>query len=144
VSASRFQALSYLAYRALLAHPFKRLRQEGSGLERFLESYAGADLSPTPEEDRAVAEAASACVGCGLCEARCPPPAGRPTLTCLGLPALFRLHGRSSELLAHARRTLEECAACAACDDTCPTGVPISRVVKYMAARARAETRAAG
>ena len=71
MAASRFRALSYLAYRALLAHPLKRVRQRGDGLDRFLASYGGNGLVPTDPDDRAIGEAASACIGCGLCEVRC-------------------------------------------------------------------------
>jgi heterodisulfide reductase subunit C len=131
VSASRFRALSYLAYRALLAHPFKRLRAEGSGLERFLKNYAGEGLVPTRPADRAVGEAASACIDCGLCASACDLAGAAPEVRALGLPAVFRLLGRSSAELVHARAALEACAACGACDPICPTGVPISDVVRH-------------
>jgi succinate dehydrogenase/fumarate reductase-like Fe-S protein len=136
VSASRFQALSYLAYRAALAHPLKRLRTEGSGLDRFLANYADEGLVPTPPEDRAVAEAASACIACGLCETGCDVVGAAPSIRALGLHAAFRLYGRSSVDLPYAREALRACAACEGCDALCPTGVPITRVVAHLLARA--------
>jgi succinate dehydrogenase/fumarate reductase-like Fe-S protein len=135
VSSSRFRALSYLGYRATLAHPFKRLRQEATGLERFLASYGSEGLTPTRPEDRDAGEAASACIGCGLCETRCDLASAVPTVRSLGLHAAFRLYGRSSVELPHAREALQACAACGECDSICPTGVPISRIVQQLLAR---------
>ena len=52
-------ALAYLGWRALVAHPLKRLfRQRGTGLERFRAAYVSEGLVPTRPEDRAVGEAA--------------------------------------------------------------------------------------
>lgn len=137
MSASRLRSLSYLAYRAFLAHPFKRLGASGTGLERFLASYAGEGLVPTALEDRALDEAASACIACGLCEPACELAGVIPSVRDLGVHAAFRLYGRSGLELAHAREALAECARCGGrCDGTCPTGVPISRIVKRLLARA--------
>lgn len=137
MGSSRVRALAYLGYRALVAHPFKRLRQEGTGLERFLANYAAEGLAPTRPEDRAIGEAASACIACGLCEVACDLAAAIPAVRSLGVHAAFRLYGRSSAELSHAREALEACARCDACERTCPTGVPISRITRHLLARAR-------
>jgi ferredoxin len=138
VSASRPRALSYLAYRALLAHPLKRLRHRSAGLDRFLASYAVEGLVPTDPGDRSIGQAASACIGCGLCEVGCELAAAVPTVRALGLHAAFRLYGRSSAELPYAREALEACSACAGCDPACPTGVPISRIVRHLLGRVSA------
>ncbi len=144
MSASRFRALSYLAYRALLAHPLKRLRNQGTGLERFMASYAAEGLVPTRPEDRALGEAASACIGCGLCEPACDLAGAVPSIRALGVHAAFRLYGRSSAELGFARAALEACAGCGTrCDGTCPMGLPISAVVRGLLARAAAPPGAA-
>jgi heterodisulfide reductase subunit C len=135
------RALAYLGWRALVAHPLKRaFRQRGTGLERFSAAYVAEGLVPTRVEDRAVGEAASACISCGLCEAGCELAGASPEVRALGLHAAFRLYARSSTELPLAREALAACAACAGCDALCPTGVPISRVVAHLhaaAARAR-------
>ncbi len=137
MASSRVRALSYLGYRALVAHPLKRLRHEGTGLERFLAHYAGEGLAPTRPEDRAIGEAASACIGCGLCEVACDLAAAAPAVRALGLHAAFRLYGRSAAELPHAAEALDACSRCDACEGTCPAGVPIARVVRHLLERAR-------
>jgi succinate dehydrogenase/fumarate reductase-like Fe-S protein len=141
---TRLGALSYLGYRAILAQPLKRLAYRGSGLERFLENYAGEGLVPTSLEERAAGEAASACIGCGLCETRCDLARAVPGARALGLHAAFRLYGKSGAELALAGAALAECRACHECEALCPTGVPIAGVVRHLLARAvSASSRAA-
>jgi heterodisulfide reductase subunit C len=127
------RALAYLGWRALVAHPLKRaFRQPGTGLERFSAAYVSEGLVPTRTEDRAVGEAAAACISCGLCELGCDLARASPELRALGLHAAFRLYSKSSTELPLAREALAACAGCAGCDALCPTGVPISRVVAHL------------
>ncbi|MBI5069721.1 MAG: 4Fe-4S dicluster domain-containing protein [Deltaproteobacteria bacterium] len=126
------RALAYLGYRAIVAHPLKRLSRRGTGLARFEAAYAAEGLRPTTPEERAVRAAASACVGCGLCEPHCA-IAGGPEVRALGLQAVFRLYTRSAEDLRRARSALRQCAGCTGCDAACPTGVPIARILRHLA-----------
>jgi heterodisulfide reductase subunit C len=133
--ASRFSALAYLGYRAVLAHPLKRLRQVGSGSERFLASYAPEGLVPTRPEDQRIGEEASACIACGLCETACDLAPAIPSIRALGLHAVFRLYSKSSVELPWASAALDACETCTGCDGICPTGVPISRIVASLRER---------
>jgi succinate dehydrogenase/fumarate reductase-like Fe-S protein len=133
---SRLSALSYLAWRALAAQPAKRLAQRGSGLDRFLGSYASEGLAPATLEDHAAAEAASACISCGLCESACELAGAAPSIRDLGLHAAFRLHAKSAGAVAWAREALAACAGCTGCEPLCPTGIPISRLVRHYLDRA--------
>jgi len=133
----KLAAFAWLGWRALVAHPLRRLSRRGSGAARFAGSYESEGLWRTRPEDRAVAEAAAACIGCGLCETGCE-LAAAPAVRSLGLPAVFRLCSRSAADLPHAVEVLEACAGCAGCEALCPTGVPIGRVVGELLARARA------
>jgi succinate dehydrogenase/fumarate reductase-like Fe-S protein len=127
------RALAYLGYRALVAHPLKRLfRQRGTGLERFTKSYIAEGLSPTRPEDRAAGEAAAFCIACGLCETGCDLAAASPAVRALGVHAAFRLYSRTSAMLPLAREALQACSDCAGCDALCPTGVPISAVIAHL------------
>jgi len=132
----RARSLAYLGYRAVLAHPLKRLARKGTGEERFLASYGAEGLGPTTAEELEAAEAASACVSCGLCESACSLAAVTPAVRDLGLHAAFRLYSKSSSSLPAAVGALSVCAECAGCEALCPTGVPISRLVRLFAARA--------
>jgi heterodisulfide reductase subunit C len=129
------RALAYLAYRALVAHPLKRLfRQPGTALERFRAAYVAEGLVPTRPEDRAAGEAASACIACGLCETGCTLAAASPEVRALGVHAAFRLYSRNAAELPLARDALHACGGCAGCDALCPTGVPIASVLAHLRA----------
>ena len=131
-------AIAYLAWRALVAHPLKRLfKQRGTGLERFRAAYVSEGLVPTRLDDREIGEAASACIACGLCESGCDLVRASPPVRALGLHAAFRLYSRSFADLPLAAGALESCAGCAGCDALCPTRVPISRVVAHLLDAAR-------
>ncbi len=132
------RALVYLAYRALLAHPLRRLRLVGSGLDRFRAAYVSEGLVPTATADREIAAAAAACISCGLCEVGCELSGASAPERALGLHAVFRLYSRNSAELPLAASALEACAGCTGCDARCPTGVPISRVVNHLRAALRA------
>jgi ferredoxin len=123
-------ALAYLAWRALVAHPLKRLfRWRGSGLDRFRAAYVAEGLVPADPGRRAAAEAAAACIACGLCETGCELSGASPAVRALGLHAAFRLYSRTTRDLALAADALERCAGCAGCEALCPARVPISRVL---------------
>lgn len=127
--------LLYLAWRALVVQPLKRLLQRGTGLQRFLSAYGTEGLLPTRPEDREVALLAARCTGCGLCEAGCRLPDAAPALRALGLPAAFRLVGRQAQDLPLGRDLLEACGGCAGCERWCPAQVPIGRVLGHLRAR---------
>jgi heterodisulfide reductase subunit C len=130
-------ALAYLAWRALVAHPLKRLfRRRGTGIERFHAAYVAEGLVPTRPEDRAIAQAASACIACGLCETGCDLAMATPAVRALGLHAAFRLYSRSFADLPLAAGALDACAACVGCDALCPTRVPIGRIIAHLRAAA--------
>jgi succinate dehydrogenase/fumarate reductase-like Fe-S protein len=133
---SRPRSYAYLTWRAAVAHPLRRLGERGTALERFLGNYGSEGLLPTRPEDLAAMNAASACISCGICESACPLAGLAPALRDLGLHAAFRLYARSAAALEHGRDALQACAACTGCEPLCPTGVPIGRLVRYLAARA--------
>ncbi len=135
---SKPSSYAWLAWRALVPHPLRAIRRRGSGEERFLENYAGEGLLPTGTDEREVARAASACISCGLCESGCPLRGAVPAVRDLGLHAAFRLLGKTDEMLARSAEVLAACACCTGCEPLCPTGVPITRIVRLLAARAAA------
>jgi heterodisulfide reductase subunit C len=143
--ASRVAALSYLAWRAIAAHPAKRLfRQHGTGEERFLAAYATEGLLPTAPEDRRLGEGAARCIACGLCEPCCDLAGAAPAVRAMGLHAAFRLWSKGTPELPLAAEALAACVPCAAprCEAACPTGVPIAAIVRRLAERAAGESAA--
>ena len=133
---SKVRSYAWLAWRAVVPHPLRAIRRRGTGEERFLASYAAERLAPTTLDARAVAQAASACISCGLCESGCALRASIPAARDLGLHSAFRLLSKSDEMLAHSADLLAACATCTGCEPLCPTGVPITRLVRLLAARA--------
>lgn len=128
-------ALLFLAWRAVVVQPLKRLATRGPGLERFHAAYGGDGLAPTTPADREVALLAARCTGCGLCEAGCHLPAAAPELRALGLPGAFRLVGRRAADLPLGRGLLEACRGCQGCDRWCPAAIPIGRVLEHLRGR---------
>jgi succinate dehydrogenase/fumarate reductase-like Fe-S protein len=132
---ARFGALGYLGFRATMAHPIKIIARRDTGAERFLDNYGGEGLTPTRPEDRQAAEAASACIGCGLCELACDLASAAPAIRALGIEAVFRLYAKSSAELPWAREALAACSGCRGCEPLCPTGVPIGSLVRHFLAK---------
>jgi len=131
-------ALLYLAWRAVLVQPVKRLFQRGSGLARFQSHFAADRLAPTSVADRQLALQAARCIGCGLCEPGCRLAAASPAVRALGLPAAFRLVGRAGGDLGLAGELLAACRDCAGCESRCPAGVPIGRLLRHLESKAGA------
>jgi heterodisulfide reductase subunit C len=133
---SKAGSYGWLAWRAVVSHPLRAFTRRGTGKERFLASYGAEALLPTTPEARADAEAASACIGCGLCEAGCALRAAIPSIRDVGLRGAFRLYSKSAGMLSVSGDALGDCAGCTGCEPLCPTGVPIARLVRSFAARA--------
>ena len=133
---SKVRSYAWLAWRAVASHPLRAIRRRGTGEERFLASYAAEGLAPTGLEARTAAEAASACISCGLCESGCTLRSAIPAARDLGLHVAFRLLSKSDGMLVHSVDSLAACATCTGCEPLCPTGVPITRLVRLFAARA--------
>jgi Fe-S oxidoreductase len=142
VSPGRVTSIAWLGWRFVVVQPLRRLSHLAPARARFADAYFGEGLVPTRSEDREVALAAAACTGCGLCEPRCALRAAAPAVGALGLQAVFRLHTRHLGELPAAVALLEACAGCEGCDDACPSGVPIARIVAHL--RAIASDRGVG
>jgi heterodisulfide reductase subunit C len=133
---SKAGSYGWLAWRAVVPHPLRALARRGTGEERFLANYGSEGLLPASPEHREAGQQASACISCGLCESGCALRGAIPSIRDLGLHAAFRLLSRTDALLAHGRDSLAACAGCTGCEPLCPTGVPITRLVRLLAARA--------
>ncbi|HEY8207512.1 MAG TPA: hypothetical protein VIG99_08530 [Myxococcaceae bacterium] len=131
----------YLAYRALIAHPLKKLFQRGdvAPRDRFLRNYAPEGNVPTTEEDRRVLRGASRCVHCGLCEAYDAALAELPRTLHGGASLLPVALARATPDLPRARALLEKLKpeSLARGEAVCPTRVPLQEIAAWLARRLR-------
>ena len=134
---SRAGSIAWLGWRFVVVQPLRKALRRSTARERFAEAYFSEGCVPTLAEDREVSLAAGACTGCGLCEARCGLSRAAPSTSALGLHSLFRFHSKHLGEMGHAAALLEACTGCAGCDEACPSGVPISRLVAHFKALAR-------
>jgi len=126
----------YLAYRALLAHPLKKLFQDGAltPRERFLRNYAPEGNVPTSEEDRRVLRGASRCIHCGLCEAYDGALAQLPRTLHGGASLLPVALARATPDLPRARALLARLKpeSLSRGEAVCPTRVPLREIASFL------------
>jgi succinate dehydrogenase/fumarate reductase-like Fe-S protein len=126
----------YLAYRAVIAHPLKRLfrRDTRSGKERFLANYASEGLVPLTNEDRKVLRGAARCIHCGLCDAYDAALSTLPRTVYEGASLLPIAYSRATPDLPRARTALSRLndAHLTDAERVCPTGVPLRELARYL------------
>lgn len=134
----RLAADGYLAWRALVAHPLRRLFDTGpKGREKFLAHYAPEGLVPTTPVDKAMLAAAGRCIACGLCDALDGQLLRLPQWVYGGASLLPLQYARSSVELAHAREALRRIdpEAYREAEAVCPTRVPLSALASWLGER---------
>ena len=126
----------YLAYRALIAHPLKRLfdTDERSGKQKFLDNYAPEGLVPMSAADRQILRAAARCIHCGLCDAFDRALLVIPRSVYDGASLLPISYSRATPDLPRARAALAELREdqLAQSEAVCPTRVPLRSIVRYL------------
>lgn len=106
------------------------------GLDKFLRNYREDHILPLTPEERAIFPGFQACVSCGLCTSQCAltRPAGRVSADAqLDPRALAVSYTRSIPEFWAARDIVRQCASCGLCEEVCPTGTPLRRMVRFMA-----------
>ncbi len=135
--AERLKGQAYLGYRALIAHPLRKLfsRDTRTGIDRFLDNYATEGLVPTPLEDRDLLIRASRCIHCGLCDLVASIDAP-PSLLAVAL-------SRSSvDAPWAAAQVPESDDNLGRAETACPTGVPLRALATLVRRRAAQVSRA--
>jgi succinate dehydrogenase/fumarate reductase-like Fe-S protein len=126
----------YLVYRALIAHPLKRLfsTDERSGKQRFLDNYAPEGLVPMSAGDRQILQAAARCIHCGLCDAYDLALAVLPRTAYDGASLLPIAYSRATPDLPRARAALAALrdVQLARSEAVCPTRVPLRSIALYL------------
>ena len=135
---SKLGADLYLAWRAVVAHPLRRLLDRApQGKARFLRNYGAEGLVPTTPTDRAMLAAAGRCISCGLCD-ELDGQLGRIAAgDYQGASLLPRQYARSSAELPHVARALEaiDPEAYRAGEAACPTRVPLVALAGWLQER---------
>jgi len=135
---SKLGADLYLAWRALVTHPLRRLLdREPQGKARFLRNYGGEGLVPTTAEDKAMLAAAGRCISCGLCDELDGQLGAIAAGEYQGASLLPRQYARSSVELRHAAAALEaiDPEAYRAGEAVCPTRVPLVAIARWLRER---------
>jgi succinate dehydrogenase/fumarate reductase-like Fe-S protein len=126
----------FLGYRAVIAHPWRKLRDEDlrTGEERFLANYGPEGLLPTTAADREVLNGASRCIHCGLCDAYDPSLSVLPRTVHLGASQLAVSYSRASPDIRHTAEILSrlEEAQLVRAEAVCPTRVPLRQILVYL------------
>src|SRR5512140_609352 len=126
----------YLGYRALVAHPLRKLfhPEEGSGIQRFLRNYAPEGNIPLAAEDRAVLQGASRCIHCGLCDAFALALDAVPRTVDPGVSLLPVCYARATPDLPHARAALAALGEdqIRGAEAVCPTRVPLVALAQLL------------
>lgn len=128
----------YLAWRAVVVHPLRKLRdRRPKGKEGFLANYAVEGLVPTTAGDKAMLAAAGRCISCGLCD-QLDGQLGRIARGEYdGASLLPRQYARSSVEIVHARAAIERIdpEAYRAGEAVCPTRVPLVELARWLKVR---------
>ncbi|HVE85395.1 MAG TPA: hypothetical protein VND93_21225 [Myxococcales bacterium] len=131
----------YLGYRALIAHPLKKLFQSSAPTpkERFLHNYAPEGNIPTSQEDRRVLRGAARCIHCGLCEAYDGALSQLPRTLYGGASLLPLALSRATPDLPRARALLGKLdpQSLIRGEKVCPTRVPLREIAVFLARRLR-------
>ncbi len=137
---SQLRALALLALQALILQPIRRIRNLGSsGESRFLAAYVPERLLPLTPEERESRDIFGACIHCGLCDSTCEALFKSRRSRAPSLSAVAIGYSRSMPEYPFASVSLEELAACDACDECeaiCPMEVPLKRIMAEMRAHA--------
>jgi succinate dehydrogenase/fumarate reductase-like Fe-S protein len=107
-----------------------------NGLDKFLRNYREDHILPLTPEERAVFPSFQACISCGLCTAECvlTRPAGRIAADApLDPRAIAISYSRAIPEFWAARDIVRRCQSCGLCEEVCPTGAPLKRMVRFMA-----------
>ena len=135
---SKLAADLYLAWRAVVVHPLRRLfEREPQGRARFLRNYGPEGLVPTTPRDKAMLAAAGRCISCGLCD-ELDGQLGRIARgDYQGASILPRQYARSSVELRWAAPALEaiDPEAYRAGEAVCPTRVPLVALAAWLGER---------
>lgn len=128
----------YLAWRAAVVHPLRRLRERRPrGLVGFIDHYGSEGLLPTTSRDKAMLAAAGRCISCGLCDELDGHLRSVAHPGYQGASLFSRQYARSSVEIAFAREVLEaiDPERYREGEAVCPTRVPLVELARWLQER---------
>lgn len=118
----------FLGYHLMLRLLKRALFIRSPGLPEFLEFFRGDKIVPMTLRDKELFPMAARCIGCGLCDSRCPTISRFP----LGPSFLPRLSRSVPDFAGNTALETAPCHRCRDCEAICPVGVPIRRIVEFI------------
>lgn len=107
----------------------------GDAMERFLKNYADDKLQPLTAEQRQNLSTFSRCICCGLCDTVCENLQASERHLFNGPSDLACRESCSMpdfELAAEYLTGWRRCGDCTACEDICPSGVPLRELAAFV------------
>ncbi len=125
---------TFLLAKTYIGHLFSRLAvwKRGQGYSAFKEKYRADNFFELTSEERKAFPEFQKCINCGVCVPSClfsvdiskndlPDPEYYACSLSRPLPDLWT-----------ASDNIYKCTCCTACEDVCPQGVPISKIVRFV------------
>ena len=126
-----FYAKANLACALLIHLLFKRWFKK-RGIEQFLKDYVTEGIFPLKVEERKNFSSFGRCIQCGFCITACK----------IQDPIFFQKFISPSQIAFSYSRSLPEmrgngdflahCRECRACEEVCPTGVPLTQMMEFV------------
>ena len=123
----------HLLWRLLRRLCFKR----SAGLNDFLSFYREDRIPPVSRGEKELIRLTSRCITCGLCDTRCPSLTSFDQSQFLG-PSFWPHLSRSVPNFTAVSLPLQGCEECGACEEVCPTKVPLLSLLEYIKEKSRA------
>ncbi len=124
-----------LAYRFNLHMVKKPFVSEDKGKALFLDNYRADHIFPLTEELRRRLPELSRCISCGLCDTVCPNLRPERRHLFNGPAELASCHTRGLpdyHLLGSSLENWRTCGECMACEEVCPTGMPLKELARLV------------
>ncbi|MFZ5631718.1 MAG: (Fe-S)-binding protein [Bacillota bacterium] len=120
------------------------MTEERKGFNHFYDIYSREKILPYLKHEAAAIPQWESCISCGLCLSRCPLLKGLDGCNYPGPAAVADRLSRSVTEYWSAADVIFHCTTCMACQEACPSGVPVMEAVLMIRAKIIEQARQAG